>query len=530
MLHNQLSTIANKEQSLITEIQKNKDKSESLLQKTFAWVNQHKAKIALYTGAIIAGFLATQGINALFADSMFGSLAGGITSLGLGTIGMVKHEKNGDLEKSIVDERLKQKEEIELRHSDYNTLDFIEDLREEVKKIVPEEELWRGGLSYDKLSRYLGLHLRYLRDTRHRIKDSNSPKHNPYFTFSKDQLGNFINSLSAMFGKDKITKCIELIIRYQNENNVLEYRQQQWQIHNPSLKFDFFKSLDSSEKGYYFGLLLADGTSDSKKNIGIFLEKEDVKVIERFREDLRISNKIENFVDERVRKISGEFPERYGVRIGCKPMMNDLEELGFFSFKSGSALEDGFFINLREDVRYSILLGFYDGDGEQGTSKIISSNKKFLEQIKREFNIKNNVRLKRKATVMFVHHGYSETKDTWYLSLGGRTFNKMMESYRRSIERKRLSYPMGTSKNAYAILEEVIQNEGNLEKLLKIAPISKLIEVFGVSFETFKKLCGEWGVSSLPSNYWKRSENITWKESFEDKFRDFKRKYLGEEF
>ena len=422
-------------------------------------------------------------------------------------------------------------EGVDLIHSGYNTLDFIEDLREEILKIVPKGQLWRGGLSYDKVSKYLGMHTRYLRDTRHRIKDSNSPKHNSYFVFSKDQLGDFITSLSTKFGKDKITKCIELIMRYQQENNILDYRQQQWQIHNPRLKYDFFKTLDNIEKGYYFGLLLADGISDSKKNIGLFLEKEDIKVIQRFQEDLQISNKIENVVDKRIKKKSGEFPERYGIRVGCKPMMDNLEKLGFFNFKSGNALEEGFFTNLREDVRYSILLGFYDGDGEKGTSKIISTNKKFLDQIKREFNIINNVRLSKKAEKnKFVVHSYSDTKDSWTLSVGGRTFNKMMESYSRSMERKRLSYPMGTSKNACVILEEIIHSKENLERLLYIAPISKLMEFFGVGFETFKKLTKKWGVSSLPSNYWKRSENMNWKESVEDKFNDFKLRYLGEEF
>ena len=96
LVHNELSPIISKEHSLITDEQKNKGKSENLLQKTFAWVKQHKKQIAMYAGVAIVGFLVSQGINALFSDSMFGSLAGSVTSMGLGTIGMVKQESTSD--------------------------------------------------------------------------------------------------------------------------------------------------------------------------------------------------------------------------------------------------------------------------------------------------------------------------------------------------------------------------------------------------------------------------------------------------
>jgi len=106
----------------------------------------------------------------------------------------------------------------------------------------------------------------------------------------------------------------------------------------------------------------------------------------------------------------------------------------------------------------------------------------------------------------------------------------MMESYENSMERKRECYPMGTNRNAYAILKDNIQNKKILENLLLLGPISRLIKNFGVSFETFKKLCKEWNIGSLPSNYWKRSENMNWEKEFENNFRNFKQKYLGDTF
>ncbi|MFX1312637.1 MAG: hypothetical protein ACFFHD_08505 [Promethearchaeota archaeon] len=230
----------------------------------------------------------------------------------------------------------------------YPTLEFIEDLRKEVSNLVSPYELHGGILSYDKFSKYLGMHIRYIRDTRFRIKNLNSPKYNPDFKFSEDQLKNFINSLSNKVSD--IGKCEQIIFEYLEKNELLKYRQQQWHIHNPNLKYEYFKSLDTTNKGYYFGLLLADGFISSDGHIGIFLEKKDINVIKRFRNDLHIKNKVERRIDKRKKKQSGEYPERYGIRIGCVPMINDLKELGFLEFKGGKSLKYGFFRNLSRKI------------------------------------------------------------------------------------------------------------------------------------------------------------------------------------
>lgn len=261
----------------------------------------------------------------------------------------------------------------------YPTLEFIEDLREEVSQLVPLSELHGGKLSYDKFSEYLSMHIRYIRDTRFRIMNSNSPKYNPDFKFSEDQLRDFIKSLSRKLRDIDISRCEEIVFKYIEKNELLKYRQQQWHIHNPNLKYEYFKSLDTTNKGYYFGLLLADGFISSDGHIGLFLEKKDIKIVKRFRNDLHITNKLEHVIDRRQKKQSGEYPERYGIRIGCVPMIEDLKELGFLDFKDGKVLKDGFFRDLRPKFALSVLLGFYDGDGEEGAPIIHSSNRQFFE-------------------------------------------------------------------------------------------------------------------------------------------------------
>ena len=409
-------------------------------------------------------------------------------------------------------------------------MDFIEDIRKEVSKVIPPDELWGERISYDRLSEYLGMHTRYLRDTRNRIKNANNPKYNPNFKFAEEQLRDFIKSLSNKLGDADITGCVEIILKYMEKNNLREYQLQQWHLHNPELKYNFFKVLDKPIKGYYFGLLLSDGNTFDGK-VGLWLEKEDVEVVKRFREHLCISNKLEYRIDKRQKKQSGEYPERYSIRVGCKPMINDLNKLGFKEFKEGSPLKDGFFTSLRHDIALSILLGFYDGDGEEGAPIIHSTNKEFLEQIKKEFNIRYDLQLKKKGKIGDIVLGQeSDTKDQWYLRIRPELFNKMMESYEPSMERKREYYPLKTIGNRYAfdVLVEKLGNKKALEELTLIGPKTRLAKAFGCSFDLFKRLCDKYDIKTLPHSYWKREENKNWELDLDKKIEEYKDKYLGD--
>ncbi|NVM19835.1 MAG: hypothetical protein HWN80_19185 [Candidatus Lokiarchaeota archaeon] len=413
---------------------------------------------------------------------------------------------------------------------EYNTINLLDDLNVEVGHLVPKSEKPKGKLSNEKLSVYLGFEERYVRVLKTRIRAKSHKAYNPDFTFSEDQLAQMIQNLEISFGEKKIQNCIKKIEKYKTSNFILEYRHQQWQIHNPNLNINFFQRLDTTDKGYYFGLLLADGMTEKDVSIGLFLAKKDLNVIYRFRKALGIENKIEQKVSK-TKKNSGEPSIQYGVRVGCKPMLDDLKTLHFYDFKEGKPLPNDFFLKLDRKVALSILCGFYDGDGEQGTTYIHNTNKYFLEQIKREFKIQNSVRLSKKGgkNIKYRSRGrdyVGDLKDSWYLALGSEIFNEMMESVSESMERKRKFYPLSIDKYAYKNLKELIKNKLNLETLIRIAPITTLIKKFGVSFETFHKLCQEWNVESLPHSYWKRIENKNWKDNFEDKFQIFKEKYL----
>jgi hypothetical protein len=72
----------------------------------------------------------------------------------------------------------------------------------------------------------------------------------------------------------------------------------------------------------------------------------------------------------------------------------------------------------------SFFLGFYDDDGTSKASKMTSGSFKFLEQIKKKFNIPNNIYMKKGAGVAY----------DLYLNLN--LFNNMLRNYASSLKRK----------------------------------------------------------------------------------------------
>ncbi len=118
-------------------------------------------------------------------------------------------------------------------------------------------------------------------------------------------------------------------------------------------------------------------------------------------------------------------------------MIEDLKKLGFLDFKEGRGLRDGFFRNLRHNVAFSVLLGFYDGDGEEGAPIIHNSNKRFLEQIKEEFNIRHEVKKKKNVGREEFWIKDCDIKNQWYLRIGPELFNLMMKSFEFSMEKEK---------------------------------------------------------------------------------------------
>lgn len=140
------------------------------------------------------------------------------------------------------------------------------------------------------------------------------------------------------------------------------------------IKQDYFEKIDTKEKAYWLGLLFADGwISSYKKGIGIKITKKDSILLVKFCKALGLSS-------QRIKSVKDSNTLR--VRFLNRKISFDLINHRFIVGKNKSNnLEfpelDNFFLEL------AFLLGYYDGDGTQNTTKITSGSKKFLQQIKK---------------------------------------------------------------------------------------------------------------------------------------------------
>jgi len=95
--------------------------------------------------------------------------------------------------------------------------------------------------------------------------------------------------------------------------------------------------------------------------------------------------------------------------------------------KHGCATRKSKIIELPEldnrQLYLAFLLGYFDGDGTIGTSKITTGSLKFLEQIKQLFNIPNKIH---------------KRKGAFDLYLGANLFDEMLDNYQNSLPRKRI--------------------------------------------------------------------------------------------
>lgn len=301
---------------------------------------------------------------------------------------------------------------------EYDTLEFIEDLRKELQKLVPNEILHNGRLSDAKLSEYLGQRKEHIHGKKNHIKNVN-PSHKIYLDFIED----YIINLRSKFG-EKSKYAIKILNKYIN-NNVLK-KNGRVQIYNyhPDINLNYFSKIDSKEKAYWLGFFFADGwiykTKRGCYQIGFNLQRKDKQQIINFAEALGLDKKKIKFrMIEREYRGDMRNYEEVVYRVTSNKIASDLKKL---TFKGSNSRATEFPDLHSRDLDLAFLLGFYDGDGDQGRSRISSSSKKILEQIQRKFNVLYRIR---------------RHKGVWQLSLGGKLMNEMQINYVNSLKRKR---------------------------------------------------------------------------------------------
>lgn len=201
-------------------------------------------------------------------------------------------------------------------------------------------------------------------------------------------------------------------------------------LSHPGLVEDYFEVIDSKEKAYWFGFLMADGNvSDDRGQLylQLVLGQKDEGQVTRFCEAVGVSR-------QAIKKRSG-----YGIRSGSvvsvsihhRAFVERLVALGCTPRKTATLrfpeIPDG-------ELAMAFVLGYFDGDGSIASSNpdnwnpsISCGSKEFLEAINTRFWLRKKVK-----------HSKNSLGCTWTLSLGRAFYRELLANYEHSMLRKRI--------------------------------------------------------------------------------------------
>ncbi|MFW9895271.1 MAG: hypothetical protein ACFFD7_05650 [Candidatus Thorarchaeota archaeon] len=377
---------------------------------------------------------------------------------------------------------------------------FINDLREKLIQLVPKNDLlYRKKLTDIKLSYFLGQNENHIYQIKKNIN------RNPKFQLELDLLREYKKSLTSKF-KDKCNEVINIIENYENKNNLKESREYIYNFH-PKIRLDYFKEINTKEKAYWLGFIYADG--------GLSYQTKNRNFI-RFHFGLDIKDKDSRDMVYRLANtlgIEGKFvkPDSRGITLRImitnNTLARHLNDQGVIIGKKKS--KNIVLPNLgSRPLNLTFLLGYYDGDGTEGSTVISSGSKKFLEQIKKKYAIDYDLRYKKSESVI---NGKIVKGEGWDLALGANLFNEMMRNYEFSMSRKRKIFETPEEKSErmrqlcidrakLKINDDLLED---LKKLVWEVPLYKVAEKYKISISRISEICKKYKIDKPPIGYWK---------------------------
>jgi intein-encoded DNA endonuclease-like protein len=148
---------------------------------------------------------------------------------------------------------------------------------------------------------------------------------------------------------------------------------------------DFFETIDTEEKAYWLGFLMADGCVNLKaKRVQLALAE--TEPLEKFKKSIESNQDIKKYV-----KKNGDVT--YRLDITSEKMCNDLIKYGCVPKKTYILK----FPNIQKDLEKHFIRGYFDGDGSIFFNKPIGNyikptihivgNKEFLSVLKEKLNL-----------------------------------------------------------------------------------------------------------------------------------------------
>jgi len=354
----------------------------------------------------------------------------------------------------------------------YKAVEFLNDIKIELVPLLSPNDIYAAKVKNRVLSKLFG-------ETESHVKSKISDK----TEISLEQLQSYLSNLKVSLkkkGREIPQNILKLFERYKTENTLKQYTYGSILDKHPDFNINYFKKIDTKEKAYWLGWLFAEGWLSLIKHKGSpYLEwgvgckkKEEILLI-RFIEAIGFNPKYVEF----------DSPNKDFVRIRISftrmDFPNTLCKLRWNIGKKSHRIELPDFKNISKNrqLYLAFLLGFFDGDGETGTSQIDSKSKRFLEQIKGNFNIKYEVRPNKNKDGIF-----------WRLTLGAELFNEMLDNYQKSLPSKRIRLEehqekIDRLKNLAQSRQKFMFTKEQLEKLVWYMTYE---EIADLHFEIFK--------------------------------------------
>jgi hypothetical protein len=367
-----------------------------------------------------------------------------------------------------------------------STSDLLYSLKQELEEILPQFievdgrkiRMFRNGqLSWGKLSFILCNYSKRLDRIRRNLRT------NPDFKLALDELQKWeenIRSNLGLIGEN----AINIIEVYKDSNENLPKSSEHKVLNfHPNLKRDYFENITTKNQAYWLGFVWAEIYIGVRSSITLDLSKRDEILMDRFIIALGL-NPIYKTGFKRKKKTGIKNYVR--IRFKCKKIEKDLLDLGY---KPAKLKQTQLPTLGSRELYLAFLLGFFDGDGKQGTTAFHLGSKKILDQIKEKFNIPHEV------------YPDKEGK-SWYLSLGAELFNEMLYNYENSLKRKRKFFRVSQKES---FKRQITKEE--LEKVVSEMQLKEICKKYGIYRRIIVELCDEWGINRPPSHYWHQKKN-----------------------
>jgi hypothetical protein len=363
------------------------------------------------------------------------------------------------------------------------TENFFEELKRILSDILPlyldidgrEIRMFYNGVLTDTaISFLLCRYKKRIRRIKRNIREGNKK-----YKIAKDELDEWESNIISILGiksleisrvfKDYRTKNKDLPVSRNRGKKVLNF--------HPNLKMDYFENINTKKKAYWLGFLWAEVYLGVNNEVTLDLSNKDEILIDRFIKDLGLNP---DYKSSRNRLKKSGLKSYVRIRFKCEKIVNDLKNLGHVP--SGLKRTKFPIIENRE-LDLAFLLGFFDGDGKEGTTQFHIGSKPILEAIKQKFKLKNQIR--------------PDGVGNYYFSLGGKLFNEMLDNYPNSLERKRKYFRIPSRVH----FEDSI-NEKLLSELVWKYPIKKISEMYHTYPKIVREICDNWEIKRPTTHYW----------------------------